>query len=79
MRRKPTPLAPPTQGDDHVPSLREALRELFAVTVLKPPMEPSCSPLTGPFPAAQMSLQLGQSRDQSGGLARHLGDAGHGL
>jgi hypothetical protein len=31
MRRDPTRVSPPTQGDDRVPSLREALRELFAV------------------------------------------------
>ena len=38
----------------------------------------SCARLTGPFPAAQMSVQVGQRRDRSVGLSRHLGNVGSG-
>jgi hypothetical protein len=36
----------------------------------------SCARLTGPFPAAPMSVQVGQRNDRSVGLSRHLGDVG---
>ena len=36
----------------------------------------SGSRLTGQFSAAQMSLQVGQRKDQSVGFSRHLGNVG---
>jgi hypothetical protein len=36
----------------------------------------SCACLTGPFPAAPMSVQVGQRRDRSRSLSRHLGNVG---
>jgi hypothetical protein len=37
---------------------------------------PSCSRLTGPCPAVQTSVRVGQTRDQSVDFSRHLGNVG---